>query len=59
MAPFEALYGKPCISLTCWLEGGEPLIFGPELLEESQRMVELISQRLLAAQDRQRAYKDQ
>ena len=59
MAPFEALYGRPCRSPTCWLEGGEPLIVGPEMLQESQRTVELIRQRLAAAQDRQRAYADE
>ena len=32
MAPFEALYGRPCRSPTCWLEGGELLIVGPEML---------------------------
>ena len=35
MAPFEALYGRPCRSPTCWLEGGEQLIVGLELLQDS------------------------
>lgn len=52
MGPFKALYGMPCISLTCSLEGNEPLTVGPEFLQDSQRMVELIQQRLSVAQDR-------
>ena len=59
MAPFEALYGRHCRSPTCWLESGEQLILGPELLRDFQRTVELIRQRLAAFQDRQRAYVDQ
>ena len=35
------------------------MIVGPELLQDSQRTVELIRQRLVAAQDRQPAYADQ
>ena len=42
MASFEALYGRPCRSPTCWLEGEEQLLVGPELLQDSQRTVELI-----------------
>ena len=59
MAPFKTLYGRPCRSPTWWLEGGELLIVGPEMLQETQRMVELIRQRLEVAQDRQRAYADE
>ena len=59
MALFEALYDRPCRSATCWLEGGEPLIVGPKMLQESLRMVKLIRQRLAAARDRQRAYADE
>ena len=43
----------------CWLEGGEPLVVGPEMLQDAQRTIELIRQRLTAAQDRQRAYADE
>lgn len=56
MVPFEALYGRPYKSLICWLEGSEPLKVGLELLQDSQKMVELIQKRLSAAQDRHRAY---
>ena len=29
MAPYEALYGRPCRSPMCWAEAGETLILGP------------------------------
>ena len=29
MAPYEALYGRPCRSPTCWLEVGASSLFGP------------------------------
>ena len=32
------------------------MIVGPEMLQESQRVVELMRQRFAAAKDRQRAY---
>jgi len=32
MAPFEALYGRPCRSPVCWEEVGERRLFGPELV---------------------------
>lgn len=31
-APFKVSYNTVCRSLTRWLEGGEPLLVGPELL---------------------------
>ena len=32
MAPYEALYARPCISLICWTEVGESSITGPDLI---------------------------
>ena len=32
MAPFEALYGRPCRSPTCWMDFWEQLLLGPELV---------------------------
>ena len=58
MAPFEALYGRPCRSPLCWAEVGEKHITGPELVAESNRNIVLIRKRLLAAQSRQKSYAD-
>ena len=32
MAPYEALYGRPCRSSLCWTEVGESSITGPDLI---------------------------
>ena len=37
MAPYVALYGRPCRSPTCWLEAGESSLFGPEIVWKLQR----------------------
>ena len=36
MAPFEALYGKPCRTPLCWSEVGERALVGPEIVEETR-----------------------
>ncbi|GKV15510.1 hypothetical protein SLEP1_g26297 [Rubroshorea leprosula] len=58
MAPFEALYGRRCRSPVCWTEVGERSILGPELVQQSSEIVQLIKERLHAAQSRQRSYAD-
>ena len=32
MAPFEALYGRPCRSPVCWLESEDRLTLGPDVI---------------------------
>ena len=58
MAPFEALYGRPCRSPLCWTEVGESSITGPDLIRDTSEKVSLIRQRLLTAQSRQKSYAD-
>ena len=58
MAPYEALYGRPCISPICWTEVGESSIIGPDLIRDTSEKVSLIRQRLLTAQSRQKSYAD-
>ena len=52
MAPYEALYGRPCRSPLCWTEVGESSITGPDLIRDNSEKVSLIRQRLLTAQSR-------
>ncbi|GKV02557.1 hypothetical protein SLEP1_g14986 [Rubroshorea leprosula] len=52
MAPFEALYGRRCRSHVCWTEVGERSILGPELVQQSSEIVQLIKERLRTAQSR-------
>ena len=56
MAPYEALYGRPCRSPLCWTEVGESSITGPDLIRETSEKVSLIGQRLLTAKSRQKSY---
>ena len=58
MAPYEALYGRPCRSPLCWTEVEENSITGPDLIRDTSEKVSLIRQRLLMAQSRQKSYVD-
>ena len=58
MAPYEALYGRPCRLPLCWTEVGESSITGPDLIRDTSEKVSLIRQRLLMAQSRQKSYAD-
>ena len=58
MAPFEALYGRPCRSPVCWIEGKEKFVTGLHLVQQSQEIVHQIRRRMKAAQDRQKANAD-
>ncbi|GFY88890.1 hypothetical protein Acr_06g0008300 [Actinidia rufa] len=50
MAPYEALYGRPCRSPVYWTELGEATVVGPELVAETAESMGLIHKRLKAAQ---------
>ena len=52
MAPFEALYGRPCRSPSCWAEVGEHRLLGPELVQRTSEAIDIIRQRMRTAQSR-------
>ena len=56
MAPYEALYGRPCRSPICWTDVGASSVTGPDLIRDTSEKVGLIRQRLLTAQSRQKSY---
>lgn len=58
MAPFEALYGRPCRSPLCWAEVGDSKLLGPDLVQETTEKIALIRDRLRTAQSRQKSYAD-
>ncbi|WMV25976.1 hypothetical protein MTR67_019361 [Solanum verrucosum] len=58
MAPFEALYGRRCMSLVNWFEVGDIALIGPESVYEAIEKVRLIRERLRMAQSRQKSYFD-
>ena len=47
MAPYEALYGRPCRSPICWTEVGESSITCPDLIRNTSDKVGMIQKRLL------------
>ncbi|GJY32633.1 putative reverse transcriptase domain-containing protein, partial [Tanacetum coccineum] len=57
-APYEALYGRKCLSPVCWAEVGEAQLTGPEIIQETKEKIVLIKQGIQAAQDRQKIYAD-
>jgi hypothetical protein len=58
MAPFEALYGRRCISLLCWETLGERSLVGPDWVQETSEKVREIRHNILAAQSRKKSYAD-
>ena len=54
MPPFEALYRRKCCSPLYWDEVGERRILGPKLVRQTKEKIEVIRQRLVASQNRQR-----
>ena len=59
MAPYEALYGRPCRSPLYWNEIGERKLESPMILQHYTQQVNMIRDRLRAAQSRQKGYADQ
>jgi hypothetical protein len=57
MAPFEFLYGRKCRTLF-WNEPCENQIFGPDILQEAERQVQMVRENLKLAQSRQKSYAD-
>ena len=49
MAPYEALYGRPCGSPICWTKVGERTTMSPELVRDTSKKVDLIRKSLLTA----------
>ena len=52
MAPFEALYGRWCRTPLNWAQTGDSKIFGVDTLKSAEEQVQLIRDRLKAAQSR-------
>ena len=50
--PYETLYGKKCRSPICWDEVGEQKILRLEIIQRTGEKVNLIHDRLRAAQSR-------
>jgi hypothetical protein len=56
MAPLVVLYGRRCHTLLSWIEPGEKVIFGPDIIKEAKATVCRIQDILKAAKSRQQTY---
>jgi hypothetical protein len=58
MAPFDALYGRRCLTLLNWSEAGERKLFGLDLVKDAKEKVQVIRENLKLAQMSQKSYHD-
>nr|KYP53511.1 Transposon Ty3-G Gag-Pol polyprotein [Cajanus cajan] len=58
MAPYEALYGRRCRTPLCWVEPGENVMLGPEIVQQTTEQVKMIQEKMRATQSRQKSYND-
>jgi hypothetical protein len=56
MAPFEVLYERQCHTPLNWIEPGDKVIFGPNLVEEAEATVRRIRDNLRATKSHQETY---
>jgi hypothetical protein len=58
MAPSEMLYGRRCRTPIFWNENGERQVFGPIIIQDTEKQVRIVRENLKAAQSRQKSYVD-
>ncbi|KAL0555991.1 hypothetical protein IC582_004494 [Cucumis melo] len=58
MAPYEALYERPCRTPVCWNEVREHKLVDPELVQTMTNNIKLIRENLKIAQEWQKSYAD-
>ena len=58
MATYEIVYGQRCRTLVCWTELNEHEMIGPDIVKDTEEKVQVIRQRLKAANDQQKSYAD-
>ena len=57
-SPFEALYGRKCRTPLYWDQIGEKQLFGLDIIEDAEQMVQAMRENLRIAQSRQKSYAD-
>jgi hypothetical protein len=57
-SPFKALYGQKCRTPLYWDQIGERQVFGPDIIEEAEQLVQQVRENLRVAQTRQKSYTD-
>jgi hypothetical protein len=56
MVPFEVLYGRRCRTPLNWIEPGEKVVFGPDIIEEVETIVHCVQENLKDTKSRQVTY---
>ena len=56
MAPFQALYGRPCRTPLSWDNLEDKTLLGPDMLQDLEQQVKRIREHLITTQDRQKKY---
>jgi hypothetical protein len=56
MALFKVLYGRRCRTPLNWIEPGEKVIFGPDLVEEAEATIHRIQDNLKVVKSHQETY---
>ena len=51
-SPFEALYGKRCRTPLYWDQISEKQLFGPEIIDDAEQMVQAVRENLRIARRR-------
>ena len=57
-SPFDALYGRKCRTPLYWDQIGEKQLFGLDIIEDAEQMVQAVRENLRIAQSRQKSYVD-
>jgi hypothetical protein len=58
MAPYEALYERQCRTPLFWSQTRESHVFGPEVLKDAEKQVQMVRESMKVAQTRQKSYVD-
>ena len=58
MTPYETLYGRRCRTPACWKKLNEHKAIGPDIVKDTEEKVQIIRQRLKAANNRQNSFTD-
>jgi hypothetical protein len=58
MAPYEALYRRQCQTPLFWSQTRESQVFGPEVLMDAEKQIQMVHESLKVAQSRQKSYAD-
>ena len=58
MAPYLALYERKCRTPLCWTELCEKKVIGPDLIQENEKNVKMIIERLKVAANKQKSHAD-